>query len=203
MIEELKKRFGADSITSFKVVNDGLELLLIRINQTSPITLLMTNGLSNYKMPVHEKFKGREHNELYFCLPSYWDITEENVNRNWPVNWLEKLVKHVLDKKAWYGPGHTFQTDEVDEPLSDTIKQGHLMMVSPILLEEELKPIEKDGKQIHFLGIMPIYFDELEYKQAKGTTKLVDKFVFKHISEKLDDYRETILRSRWKLFKIG
>lgn len=202
MIEELKKRFGADAVSSLKVVNSDLELLLIRISQTSPITLLMTNGLSNYRMPVHEKFAGMEHNELYFCLPSYWDVTEDNANRNWPVTWLEKLAKHVVEKQLWYGPGHTFQTGEVGEPLSEMIVQSQLMLVSPILLEKELAPMEIDGKTIHFLAAMPIYTDEMEYKQAKGTNKLIEKFRFRNITEKLDDFRETVIRSRWKLFKF-
>jgi len=30
----------------------------------SPVTVIVTNGLSDYKMPVPEKWEGREYNEL-------------------------------------------------------------------------------------------------------------------------------------------
>ena len=72
------------------------------------------------------------------------------------------------------------------------------MLVEPILLEQELAPIKLDDKTIYFLGVLPIYSDEMDYKQAKGTKKLLDKFHLKKVDEKLDEFRETVLKSGWK-----
>ncbi len=199
MIEELKKRFGESAVSVFKEIDESLQLLLIKINTTSPITVLMTCGLSDYKMPVHEKYAGREYNELFFCLPSYWDIQEEdNPNRYWPVIWLEKLANHVKEKNGWFGPGHTIQCSKDFAPISETLKQNHFMLVDPILLEKEMAPMEVSGKKIHFLAGLPIFGDEMDYKQGKGTAKLLSKLKNKKIDEKLDDWRENILKSRWK-----
>lgn len=201
MKAQLEERFGKEAIKLFKKVDDSLELLLIEIPLKSPVKVLVTSGLSNYDMPVHERYKGRENVELFFCLPRYWDITEkDNPNRQWPVEWLEKLVKHVKEKNGWYGPGHTIQCDKEFKALSETMKQDHFIMVDPILLNEELRPIQVGESQIHFLGIIPIYGDEMDYKQGKGTFKLLKKFLAKNINEKLDDFRETVLKSRFKFW---
>lgn len=202
MINELENRFGDNKVKSVKEISDTLRIQKVEMNFTSPVTVLMTNGLSRIDMPVHEKYKGRENVELYFCLPSYWDLEEnDNPNRNWPIFWLEKLATRLETEAVWYGPGHTFQIGQLGEPLSELVQQSQLMMVDPILLKEELKPLRVGDKTIHFLALMPIYSDELEFKQAKGTNKLVEKFRMKNITEKLDDFRETVLKSRWKFWK--
>ena len=200
MKEQLEERFGKEAVSIFKKIDENLEILLVDVSLASPVKVLMTNGLSNYDMPVHERYKGRENVELFFCLPRYWDINElDNPNRQWPTVWLEKLVNHVKEKKGWFGPGHTIQCDKDFNALSDTMKQNHFMMVDPILLEKELEPIVLDEKQIHFLGIIPIFADEMDYKQGKGTYKLLKKFHAKNVTEKLDDFRETVRKSRFSL----
>lgn len=199
MIEELKKRFGAEAVTTFKKIDDNLELILIQLDTVSATTILMTNGLSNYEMPVHEKYAGREHTELFFCLPSYWDVHEENnPNRNWPASWLVKLANHIKEKNGWFGPGHTIQCDKDFAPISETLKQNHFMLIDPILFKNEMAPLEVSGKKIHFLAGLPIYSDEMDYKQAKGTQKLLNKLERFKVTEKLDDWRENALKSRWK-----
>ncbi|MDC1403821.1 suppressor of fused domain protein [Crocinitomicaceae bacterium] len=201
MNAQLEERFGKESITVFKQVDESLELLLIDIPLKSPVKVLMTSGLSNYDMPVHERYKGRENVELFFCLPRYWDINEkDNPNRQWPADWLEKLVKHLQEKNGWFGPGHTIQCDKEFKALSETMKENHFIMVDPILLKEKLQPLQVGEKQIHFLGIIPMFGDEMDYKQGKGTHKLLKKFLAKGIDEKLDDFRETVLKSRFKFW---
>ena len=200
MKEELIKRFGADNISVYKKISETLEILLVEMEQNNnPISVLVTNVLSNYAMPVHERYAGREFNELFFCIPRYWAINErDNPNRNWPVKWLEKLVNYALEKQIWFGPGHTIQCYSDFQSLSDTMKQNHLMLVDPILLKEEMKPLELEGKSIYFLAGMPIFGEEMDFKQGKGTYKLLTKFLNKNYTEKLDDYRESVLKSRIK-----
>jgi hypothetical protein len=40
----------------------------------------------------------------------------------------------------------------------------------------------------------------MDYKQGKGTVKLKKKFLIKGITEKLDEYRQTSLKTRWNFF---
>lgn len=202
MIQELQQRFGFQNVSVYKKVNDQLEILKIELNEQAAVTILVTRGLSNYKMPVHERFEGREYNELFFCIPKYWDLDEkDNPNRQWPVEWLEKLANHAIEKQTWYGPGHSIQCYPDYRSLSDLMKPNHLMLIEPVLLKKEMAPITISEKTIYFLAGMPIYGEEMDYKQGKGTYKLMTKFLNKNYNEKLDDYRESILRSRVRLWR--
>jgi len=203
MKEELNTRFGAEKVSVYKKISDSLEILLVKFEiNNGPTSVLVTNGLSTYEMPVHEKYKGREYNELFFCIPRYWNLHEiDNPNRQWPVEWLEKLANHAIENQKWFGPGHTIQCYQDYKSLSDTMKQDHLMLIDPVLLKKEMAPIVSGEKTIYFLAVMPIYGDEMDFKQAKGTYKLLTKFLFKNYTENLDDYRETVLKSRMKLWR--
>lgn len=165
----------------------------------SEITVLMTNGLSEYAMPVPEKYKERKNVELYFCLPSYWDLTTEN--GKWVIEWIQKLAKHCIEKETWYGIGHTFPNGNPALPISTTMKQKYLMLNAPYFLEKELSPIVNEARAIHFLGIIPIFEDEMDYKMGKGTYKLLQKIEGKGVSELLDDYRMSCLKSKWRFFQ--
>jgi hypothetical protein len=197
----LHKRFGEECVTGIPVHEGEIPLLHIELHSKSNVSILMTDGLSEYCMPVPEKQQGHEFNELYFCLPSYWLFNDaSNPQMNWVFPWIQRLANYVMKQKTWFGHGHTMPCGKEMLQLSATMKQNHFFISSPILLEEELAPIQLANKTIHFLAIIPIFPDEMDYKQGKGTFKFVQKLRNHGITEKLDDYRGTILRSKWRFF---
>ena len=108
MKDQLIKRFGEHRVSEVKVEEGEMPLLLLDLELKSPVTVLVTNGLSNIKMPVPEKETGKEYNELFFCLPSYWNWSDlENPKMNWVFLWIQRLAKHVQEKNTWFGHGHT------------------------------------------------------------------------------------------------
>jgi hypothetical protein len=197
---ELAKRFGEHRVAELPTLEGEMPLLILELESNSPVTVIMTNGLSDYSMPVPERYKGREFNELYFCLPSYWDWQAlDNPTMNWIYTWIQKMAKHVVDKATWFGHGHTIPTGKELLPLSESMKQDHFILLDPILLENELAPLELNEKRIHFLAIVPIFKDEMDYKQARGTYKLLNKLMSAGVTETLDDFRSTALKSKWRL----
>lgn len=199
--EALINRFGEHRVMDIPVTENEMPLLALDLESRSPVTVILTNGLSDYKMPVPEKLAGHEYNELCFCLPSYWEWEDlENPSMNWIFPWLQKLSKHVVEKQTWFGHGHTIPNGKDLLPLSPTMRQNHLMLTHPILLENELQPIRVEGKEVNFLTIIPIFSDEMDFKQAKGTFKLVQRIDNKGVNELLDDFRTTVMRGKWKIF---
>lgn len=177
-----------------------IDLLLLDIEWKVPIQILMTDGLSNFQMPVPEKYAERAYNEIYFALPSYWEINDlNNASMNWPIQKIKKLANHVIENATWYGPGHTFSNGNPSEPLSSTMKQDHLLMAEPIILEDILQPLRIGDKDVYFLAIIPLFFEEFERKQSKGYFKFIRKFRGKNGNEILDDFRESIYKSRWRI----
>jgi len=175
--------------------------LVFAPNQVRTSTVLMTLGLSDFKMSVHEKHIGEEFNELYFLLPNYWNITDlENQKYNWVFSWLQRLKNFAIEKNTWFGNGHTFPCGKDMESLSETMLQNHFILTRPIELDEDLAVINLETKSVGFLGVIPIFPDEMDFKQGKGTAKLFDKFRTYNVTEKLDDFRSSVLRSRWKSY---
>lgn len=198
----LANRFGAQNVATFSTKEGEIPLLLIKAEIKSPVTLLMTNGLSDYKMSVPEIMAGHEFNELYFCLPSYWDIHDsENTQMNWVYHWIQRLSKYVQEKHSWFGHGHTMPCGKEMKSLSHTMKENHFFLSNPMLLENELVPTEINNKTVRFLSIIPIFEDEMDYKQGKGTFKFIQKLRNQGVSEKLDDYRSTVMKSKWRLMR--
>lgn len=197
---ELEKRFGAHRVMDVPREEGQFPLLMLDLELDSPVSVLMTNGLSDYEMPVPEKWKGREFNELFFCLPSYWEWEDmSNPRTNWVFDKIDFLAKYVLENKTWFGPGHTMKVSKEGGSLSETMKQDYFILSKPLLLEQELATMKVNGRDINFLAIIPIFSDELDYKMGKGTHKIVQKFRQKGVTEKLDDFRGTVLKSKWRL----
>lgn len=199
--EAFIKRFGEHRVVDVPVAEGELPLIALDLESRSPVTVIMTNGLSDYTMPVPEKIKDREHIELCFCLPSYWEWENiDDPNMNWIFPWLQKLSKHVVEKQTWFGHGHTIPNGKELEQLSPSMRQNHLILSDPVLLENELKPVRIGEKEIHFLTLIPIFSDEMDFKQAKGTFKFFLRMDNKGVNELLDDFRTTIMRGKWKIF---
>ena len=98
------------------------------------------------------------------------------------------------------GPGHTIPTGNPEVPISDLMQQEYFIFLDPILLQKELSPVNIQGKTIHFLSIVPIFGDELDFKMGKGTQKFVRRFIQRNYDEKLDDYRKSVMNSRLRFF---
>ncbi|MES2800220.1 MAG: suppressor of fused domain protein [Bacteroidota bacterium] len=198
----LQERFGADKVQEFTAGDQTFPLLLINLKAEKEVTLIMTNGLSDYQMPVPKKYEGHEFNELYFCLPSYWNLEDPtDINANWVFTWIDKMANFVVTNKTWFGTGHTIPNGKELLPLSERMKQNHFLLSYPIFLSNELDAMQLNEKTIHFLAIIPIFQDEMEFKEAKGTFKIIEEFINAGISEKLDDFRESTLKSKWNLLR--
>ena len=201
LIEALQQRFGEHRVSDFPLLDENdVGLIQVDLELRSKVTLLMTNGLHKYKMPVPEKLEEFAHAELYFCLPSYWELAMDNEKFNWVYFQLQKLAKHLIDQQTWFGVGHTFSNGKPPQALSSTMKQNHLLLTEPILLEEALDKIVVDDKSITFLAVVPIFDEEFEFKMAQGYFKFIRKFRGKNNEETLDDFRESVKKRRFGLF---
>jgi hypothetical protein len=196
LLLSLSNRFGSNQLQTIERNNENFTL--IKLPNSNELRILMTNGLSEYRMKVHEKHAGEEFAELFVLLPSYWKLDEpENPRMNWIFDWLTKLKNHVIEKDTWIGNGHTFSAGKDMKSISPTMLQNHFILSDPLELVNELAPVQVGDKTVYFLSLIPIFADEMDYKQGKGTQKLFSKFALQNITEKLDDYRSTVLKTRW------
>lgn len=194
---KLEKRFGKNQVNEFSGGEDNyIHLLDIDVvTQQFPMRIIMTDGMSDYKMPVPERYKEWESTEIYFCLPSYWDLEDkENPRMNWPLEVIQRLVKNLLDNQTWYGPGHTIANGNPPEAISETMKQEYFLLSKPIAVEDYLQPLTVGEKEIHFLGVIPLFTQEFDRKRSQGYYKWIKKYRLKNGTELLDDFRKPIYK---------
>jgi hypothetical protein len=84
------------------------------------------------------------------------------------------------------------------QAISETMRQNHFFLSRPVDLERELQDIQVGETAVQFLALVPIYGDEMDYKQGKGTFKFEQKLRTNGVSEKLDDFRGSVLKSKWR-----
>ena len=197
-VQALKARFGDSNVSTIQH-DFGTFLLITSVDFSG--TILMTSDFSTFKMNVHEKHLGEEFAELYFYLPNYWAIDDlTNPTMNWVFPWLKRIKDYVQNNNTWLGHGHTMPCGKEMSSLSSTMTQNHFIVSRPMVCEKQLQPLVIESKTIFFLAIIPLFPDEMDYKQGKGTVKLFDKFRHQGVTEKLDDYRKSVLKSKWKFF---
>ena len=159
--------------------------------------VLMTSGLSEFKMNVHEKHLGEEYAELFFLLPVYWNVEDLQVKENeWVFSCLLKIQRHIQNENTWIGNGHTFSMKEMSVPFFKKSTLSHFMVSDPVELNQLLKPIVLEEKTIRFLALIPLYRNEFSFKEARGTFKMEEKLRQYRVTEKMDGYREPVIKSR-------
>lgn len=198
--ENLIQAFGASKVSQVSKIDDEVSIIAIDLSDKMRVQLLMTNGLSSHQMNVPEHLKSQNRCEVYFCVPSYWellnDLTPEN---NWVINWLQLIVNYVKVNNVWLGAGHTLKCGADKLPLSPTMKQSYFVFSPPNLLVDEFSEIKKMCGEINFFSVIPLFEKEFEYKQRKGIEKFTQKMRVAGMSEKLDEFRPSLIK-RSRLF---
>lgn len=198
--ENVSKVFGASKVSSILKIDEETSVLAIDLSDTKRVQLLMTNGLSSHHMNVPEHLKSQNRCEIYFCVPSYWEVLmNHNPTTNWILNWLGLIVNYIKSNNIWIGPGHTLKCGADKLPLSPTMKQEYFVFSQPILMLDEFSEIKKLNGEINVFSIIPLFEKEFEYKQRKGIEKFTQKMISVGISEKLDEFRSPIIK-RSRLF---
>lgn len=183
LLKALETRFSQEKINTIQYREESF--YCIDLSKERNVTLIMTSRLNLYRMPIPEKLNGFEYGELYACLPAYWEVSDPNAEHvNWAFEWLLKIQNYTLDKQTWIGDGHTFDCSKHGKQISHAIKQNYFFISAPIYLETELEPLQIDNNTIHFWGLIPIFSDEIDFKQSKGTVKFKNRLISKGVSKK-------------------
>ncbi len=144
--------------------------------------------------------------ELYFLLPSYWDINK--ANQKWPLDVFKRLINAQVDKSTWFGPGDTLTAhskvkagkndqDTIEASINTLFKQNHFILTEPITAESMLSNISLKKEPVNWLAIVPIYQKEFDYKNSRSALELMLAFEKKQISELIDEHRPIAIKKRF------
>lgn len=198
ILEQLKKRFPT---ANFETLNEGDSFNIIRYDvefMEKKYWVISTHGLWKYTMPVSPKYEGKEYNELCICVEQDWDFTDKE--HLWPVDKLMWLGNYMLEKESWFGEGHTIPNGKPPQPLSITITQDHFYFDEATFMHEMFHPFYVEDTLVHFLFIIPITKDELDYKNKKSTFNFKRKLADKGIHEVIEEFRPSLVDRKWKFW---
>lgn len=179
--ECIRKQFGGYENVFHEIVSPDIHLDVVVVPPTKKNNYykLITMGMGAYRMNVPEELKKYEleRAELVLYLPPTWDINSSKEEDYWPIGQLKALARLPIQCNTWLGYGHTVSSDMENSPYASNTKFCSMMLMPA--LNDKYKTFDfrtKTTGKINFYQIIPLYKEELEYKQENGADALLELF---------------------------
>jgi hypothetical protein len=196
LLDQLTKRFE-EPIQTIQVGNETI--CFIKLNGARG-TVLCTLDLGEYQMPVPPNYESEASIELYFLLPEYWETSIENEVFYWAVNRLI-AIKNYLKTDHWAISGNTFSMGEIPSGRLKEVGFSALLLLDPMAVEELKTPVQLGEKFRYFKVLTPVFKMEKDVKEARGLTKFIHRMMDKGVTEKLDEFREPVIKPRFLFWR--
>lgn len=155
-----------------------LDVLQVPPSDERPGWTLVTCGMSAQPMAVPAEIDPPRFTELMIVLPPDWQLSEKAFKDErwyWPVRMLKTLGRLPHEYGTWLGEGHTVPNGDPPEPYAPGTELCGALVLRPMLVEDEFEVLERPGEDpIHFLGVVPVYAHEMDFKLEHGAQALVD-----------------------------
>ncbi|MDR3294715.1 MAG: suppressor of fused domain protein [Clostridiales Family XIII bacterium] len=141
-----------------------------------PFYTLVTIGMGAFVMDVPQDLIDceLERAELMFCLPSSWNPEKSGDKWRWPLEWLRILAHIPAEKEMWLGWGHMVP---IEEPVAKNLAFSCMLLIDPVAFEEAASYCEMpDGSIVNIYQVLPVFEDEMKFRQAQGTDALLEIF---------------------------
>ena len=139
---------------------------------------LVTMGMGAHRMHVPEELAEHklERAELVIALPPDWKLSSDELSDEtwyWPMRLLKILARLPIQSDTWLGWGHTMDNQE---PFAPNTQLCGAMLIGPQRVEEGGEVcLLPDGDEVNFYQVIPLYREELEYKQATDADALLER----------------------------
>ncbi|MGN1030518.1 MAG: suppressor of fused domain protein, partial [Butyricicoccaceae bacterium] len=114
-----------------------------------------------------------ERAEIAVALPADWKLDSDDEKDYWPLRWLKVLARMPIEQNTWLGYGHTVAGGG---PLADNTQFSGVML-GYALDRTTGKPARAKlpgGREVVFYQMLPVYTEELRFKQRHDADALLD-----------------------------
>lgn len=165
-----------------------LDILIIPPTEENNYYKLVTKGIGAYKMNVPDQIKSYEldRSELVIYLPPNWNFDFKKEENYWVVRQLKIIGRLPIEENSWIGSGHTFSHSiKNDIPFASNNNFTATLLLDAY--NEEAQELRIPGKgKINFYQLIPLYKEEIDYKQIYGTEALINKFIENNMDAVVD-----------------
>ena len=174
-----------------------VDVQVIPPNDKRNFTTLVTMGMSDRPMnPPRERAEFR-YAELLLVLPPEWPVTGSKADQwpwRWPADWLQGLARLPHRYNSWSFLYHTFSNGDPPKPYGEGINfvggfLGFAASFHPDIAKAEIAP----DKTVYFFAAIPVYAEEMAFKQQNGGEALARKLWAAGVHDRLDVRRKSVV----------
>ena len=209
LVAHVERNFGAVKTVLHEVSDDRprIDAQYILPSKQRPFTVLVTLGMSGAPMAAPQRPPSIEFAELLLALPPNWPLTQEGFEHDethWPIKTLLGLARQPHVSQTGLSRGEVAPHGDPPRPYApDTAFCGSILL-PPTLFGEAAGRVEiHPGKIVHFLGVVPVYREELNLARKRGPDALMRRLTAAGVSERLDPGRRNVAAKRFRLFRKG
>lgn len=173
-----------------------LDIYLFKPTPEDPFMKLVTVGVGAYTMNVPQEYKGlgMDRAELVITLPENWNVKNFDERNYWPIRLLKQVGRLPILCETWIGEGHTISS-ETPEPFADSTKLNSCLLIDAQNNDfQQMSVLLPSGKKIRFYNILPLYQEELDYKQKYGSAALVEELSHAGVGLVIDPERVNVCK---------
>lgn len=179
--EFIEEQFGEYKEVFHEIVSPDIHLDIIIVPPTEKNNYykLITMGMGAYKMKIPKELKKYEleRAELVLYLPPTWEIKSEKEEYYWPIRQQKILARLPIQYNTWLGYGHTISSNQENTPYANNTKFCSIILDEALNKNNEKMDLRMKTKgKINFYQIIPLFKEELEYKQKNDADKLFNLF---------------------------
>ncbi len=197
----IEKYFGTDFfvLDEEKSSTVHVDIHVVRPTATRPYFTLLTSGMSDLDMSMPKGLEDLALAEVCLCLPREWPLGMDEFGWRepgyfWPLALLKNAAKYPHINQTWFSWGHTIGNVERPEPLGSGTHFTGVMLLNPATFPEGADTLKTDdGRTIHYLALIPVFEQEMRFKQKFGSDALEEKLIEADITELLDPKRLSVV----------
>jgi len=196
--EHLARHVGPVASVFHEIVSDlvHVDVHLVEPTPERNFYTLVTSGMSDRAMAAPEQYRDLRHAELLVCLPPTWQLTQEAFKDEanyWPVRWLKMLARLPHEYKTWLFASHTVPNGDPARPFAANTELCCALLLRPVLFGRAFRTLRiDDEKAVHFLALVPLHREEMEFKLNQGNDALVELLDAGDVTELLDVRRPNV-----------
>lgn len=192
----------------FKEIISGvlsIDILIVDPTPARNFYTLITSGMSELPMKVPAGASEYQYAELMICLPPSWKLSDEAFKdeRNyWPIRALKTIARFPHEYNTWLYMGHTLMNGNPAKTYSeDTGFQGMFVWLPDVEDKSGFFNLNMTSeKTVHFYTLIPLYKEELDYKNKHGEEELLNKLNKIGVTDVLNPSRKNSCKRLWGLF---
>jgi hypothetical protein len=210
--EHIRRHIGEVAAVYHEIISDlvHIDVHLVEPSPMRQYFTLITSGMSDRPMRHPDGFEEFKYAELMMSLPADWPVHVEGFWEGkfekekfyWPVRWLKELARFPHEYQTWLWASHTVPNGDPPQAYASNTKLCCALLMNPVLVPDEFHHLDMGaGKVIHFLSMLPIYKEEMDYKLKQGLDPLLERLENAQVTELLNIKRKNVCKKG--LFGLG